>query len=91
MRIVKLSLAATLTCAAIGSQAPAMAATPGVRTAEPAATVAARERATDRLLLEAVLKRRADLLRKSGDTDARRAALAFLDQRLVELKQRTIR
>lgn len=48
----------------------------------------ARSQATDRVLLAALLERRADIARLESGTKAQAAALDFIDSRIVQLRNR---
>jgi hypothetical protein len=90
MRTINMLLAAAVTStAAFGLAAPGMAqpSAPSVQRDSPA-VVHARERETNRLLMEALVKRRAQLALEGGGTQAQRAALDFLEQRILEMRRR---
>ena len=52
------------------------------------AQIAARERATNRALLDALLKRRAEIAASVAESADRKDTLGFLDRRIAELRHR---
>lgn len=83
---VKLLLGAALTCiGALGFNAPVSAQQRVESVAGDASSVKARELATNRALLNALLTRRAEVARSTGTPAGKRAALDFLDSRIAQL------
>jgi hypothetical protein len=52
------------------------------------AEIAAREKATNRALLEALLQRRSEIARSAQSAQSKRHALSFLDGRIAEVRRR---
>jgi hypothetical protein len=80
--------AALASIAALSIHTPGLARQNDGSPREEASTVEMREQATDNALLEALLARRAEVARSAGSTDAKRAALAFLDARIAQFRSR---
>jgi hypothetical protein len=76
--------AALAAVAALGIHAPALA----QRQVESASASDARSQATNRMLLEALLKRRAEVAQSANGAQDNRAALDFLDRRIAEIRSR---
>ena len=90
MATAKLLLGAALTClGAFGIQAPAAAQQDNEDVQAAASVAETRARATERALLEALLKRREEIAQIANGTEAQRAALDFLDRRIAEVRSRT--
>jgi DNA-binding transcriptional regulator YdaS (Cro superfamily) len=82
-------LGAALTCVgALGINAPGLAQLNSGNVKGDAAGADMRSRATDSALLDALLKRRAEVAQSAGAAQSKRAALDFLDRRLAELGRR---